>query len=372
MEKIVILGSTGSIGRQALEVIDAYPGEYKVVGLSAFSNKALLKEQAAALSGNPKTALASDGGMAGILELCRLEEADTVINALVGSAGLRPTLETLKAGKRLLLANKESLVAGGQLVTEEKEKSGREIVPIDSEHQAIFQCLLGENHREVKKIIITASGGPFRGRTRAQLLNVTVEDALAHPRWTMGPKITIDSATLMNKGLEVIEAHWLFGLPYEHIDVVVHPQSIVHSMVEFVDGSVKAQLGPTDMRIPIQYALTYPARRTAPAGFIDLIHLGKLTFEAADRKTFPCLDYAYEAGRLGGTYPAAVNAANEEAVAAFLKADIGLSDIPAVIEEILESHTGQAADSIEAIENAEKSARSDALAYIKAVTEGRS
>ncbi|MFA5867669.1 MAG: 1-deoxy-D-xylulose-5-phosphate reductoisomerase [Actinomycetota bacterium] len=370
MENIVILGSTGSIGRQALDVIAAYPDEYNVVGLSAFSNAVLLKEQAAALPGNPKTALASGIGLEGILELCRLKEADTVINALVGSAGLRPTLESLKAGKRLLLSNKESLVAGGELVMRAARAAGCDIIPIDSEHSAIFQCLTGENMSEVKRIIITASGGPFRGRTRAQLLNVTVEDALAHPRWTMGPKITIDSATLMNKGLEVIEAHFLFGLPYEQIDVVVHPQSIVHSLVEFVDGSVLSQLGPTDMRLPIQYALTYPTRRPTPAGFIDLIHLGKLTFEAADRKTFPCLEYGYEAGRRGGTYPAAVNAANEEAVTAFLKADIGLSDIPAVIEEILESHTGQAADSIEAIENAEKSARAGALAYINTVTEG--
>ncbi len=372
MENIVILGSTGSIGRQALDVIAAYPDEYNVVGLSAYSNASLLKEQAAALPCKPKTALASDSGLDGIIELCRLSEADTVINALVGSAGLRPTLEALKAGKRLLLSNKESLVAGGELVVRAAEAAGCDIIPIDSEHSAIFQCLTGENISEVKRIIITASGGPFRGRTRAQLLDVTVEDALAHPRWTMGPKITIDSATLMNKGLEVIEAHFLFGVPYDRIDVVVHPQSIVHSLVEFIDGGVLSQLGPTDMRLPIQYALTYPVRRPTPAGFIDLIHLGKLTFEAADRKTFPCLDYAYEAGRRGGTYPAAVNAANEEAVGAFLKADIGLSDIPNVIEEILESHEAKEADSIEAIEAAERSARAGALAFINTVSEGRS
>lgn len=371
MENVVILGSTGSIGRQALDVIAAYPSEFAVVGLSAFSNAAMLKEQVKNLPGNPITALASETGLEGILELCRLKEADTVINALVGTAGLRPTLESLKNGKRLLLSNKESLVAGGELVTTAAKKAGQDIVPIDSEHSAIFQCLTGENMSEVKRIIITASGGPFRGRTRTELLEVTVEDALAHPRWTMGPKITIDSSTLMNKGLEVIEAHFLFGMAYEQIDVVVHPQSIVHSLVEFVDGSVKAQLGPTDMRLPIQYALTYPSRRPAIAGSIDLIHLGKLTFEEADKKNFPCLAYAYEAGRRGGTYPAAVNAANEEAVSAFLKAEIGLTDIPAVIEEILESHEACAADSIETIEKAEQSTRTAASAFIKAVMERR-
>jgi 1-deoxy-D-xylulose-5-phosphate reductoisomerase len=372
MDNVVILGSTGSIGRQALDVINTYSDDFRVVGLSAFSNASLLAEQAAALPGNPKTALAKETGLAGILELCRLKEADTVINALVGSNGLRPTLETLKAGKRLLLSNKESLVAGGELVTSAARQAGQDIIPIDSEHSAIFQCLTGESIVAVKRIIITASGGPFRGHNRAQLIEVTVEDALAHPRWTMGPKITIDSATLMNKGLEVIEAHYLFGLPYERIDVVVHPQSIVHSLVEFLDGSVKAQLGPTDMRLPIQYALTYPVRRPATADFIDLINLSKLTFEAADVKTFPCLEYAYEAGRRGGTYPAAINAANEEAVAAFLKADIGLSDIPAVIEEILEDHQATAADSIEAIEKAETSARASASGYIQTITSGRS
>lgn len=371
MENVVILGSTGSIGRQVLDVIAAFPDEFRVVGLSAFSNAALLKEQAEALPGNTKTALAKENGLEGILKLCRMKEVGTVINALVGSAGLRPTLESLKTGKRLLLSNKESLVAGGELVTAAAKRAGRDIIPIDSEHSAIFQCLKGENISEVKRIIVTASGGPFRGRTRAQLLDVTVEDALAHPRWTMGPKITIDSATLMNKGLEVIEAHFLFGLSYEKIDVVVHPQSVVHSLVEFVDGSVISQLGPTDMRLPIQYALTYPKRRPTPAGFIDLINLNKLTFEAADSRTFPCLDYAYEAGRLGGTYPAAVNAANEEAVAAFLRADIGLPDIPAVIEEILESHEASPADSIEAIEKAESSARAASSAYINATTERR-
>lgn len=372
MENVVILGSTGSIGRQALDVITAYPDEFRVVGMSAYSNAVLLKEQASLLPGNPKTALASESGMEGILDICRMKEADVVINALVGAAGLRPTMESLRAGKKLLLSNKESLVAGGEMVIEAAKAAGRNVIPIDSEHSAIFQCLSGEKTSDVRRIIITASGGPFRGRTRAHLLNVTVEDALAHPRWTMGPKITIDSATLMNKGLEVIEAHFLFGLPYEKIDVVVHPQSIVHSLVEFVDGSVISQLGPTDMRLPIQYALTYPSRRPTPAGFIDLIHLGKLTFEAADKKTFPCLEYAYEAGLRGGTYPAAVNAANEEAVAAFLKADIGLPDIPVVIEEILESHEASPADSIEAVEKAENSARSAAAAYINAAVERRS
>lgn len=371
MKNIVILGSTGSIGRQVLDVISRYPDDFTVVGLSAFSQGELLAEQAGSLPNNPKQALASVSGMTGILELCREPQADAVINALVGSVGLRPSIEVLLAGKQLLLSNKESLVVGGELVMEAARVSGRPIIPIDSEHSAIWQCLNGEDRNEVRRIIITASGGPFRGRMRPQLIDVTVEDALAHPRWTMGPKITIDSATLMNKGLEVIEAHYLFEQPYDSIEVVVHPQSIVHSLVEFVDGSVLAQLGPTDMRIPIQYALTYPSRRTAPAGFIDLLDLKKLTFEAPDLKSFPCLGYAYEAGRRGGTYPAVVNAANEEAVAAFLKEDIGLADIPDVVAALLEDHEVEAADTIEALEDAEAWARKKALITIARINKGR-
>jgi 1-deoxy-D-xylulose-5-phosphate reductoisomerase len=369
MKNIVILGSTGSIGRQAIDVIARYPKEYRVVGLSAHSNDALLKEQAAALPSQPKTVLGSKAGLDAIIDLCRLPEADTVINALVGSVGLRPTLETLRAGKQLLLSNKESLVVGGELVT--KAAGGSPIIPIDSEHSAIFQCLNGENVDDVRKLIITASGGPFRGKAYKDLYEVTVEDALAHPRWSMGPKITIDSATMMNKGLEVIEAHYLFGLPYDEIDIVVHPQSIVHSLVEFVDGSIMAQLGPTDMRVPIQYALTYPRRRPAPAGFADLVQLSKLTFEKPDYDNFPCLGYAFEAGRKGGTYPAVMNAANEEGVAAFLTAEFGFNDIPEMIAEIMSEHDAEAADTVETLERAENWARGRAKAFIQRRAEGR-
>ena len=369
MKNIVILGATGSIGRQALDVIKRYPEEYRIVGLSAHSNDKLLRQQAETLPETPKTVLGSESGLDGILELCRMPEADTVINALVGSIGLRPSIAILNAGKRLLLANKESLVAGGELVTTAAAQADQRIIPIDSEHSAIFQCLKNEKAADVSRIVITASGGPFRGRRRRELINVTVEDALAHPRWTMGPKITIDSATMMNKGLEVIEAHHLFSQRYDRIDVVIHPQSIVHSMVEFMDGSVLAQLGPTDMRIPIQYALTYPDRKTAPAGFTDLVEINRLTFEKPDLETFPCLAYAYEAGRTGGTCPAVLSAANEEVVAAFLKDDIRFSDIAEIILEVMESYKGEAADSVEAIEKAESWARGRTSAIITRLSE---
>ena len=372
MKNIVILGSTGSIGRQALDVIERYPDEFRVVGLSAHSNDALLAEQAAVLPVMPRTVLGSAAGTEGILELCRMPEADTVINALVGSAGLRPTLESLETGKQLLLANKESMVVGGELVNKAAAANGRPIIPIDSEHSAIFQCLNGENTEDVRRLIITASGGPFRGKSRRELAEVTMEDALAHPRWTMGPKITIDSSTMMNKGLEVIEAHYLFGLEYDAIHVVVHPQSIVHSLVEFVDGSMIAQLGPTDMRVPIQYALTYPRRKPAPAGFADLVEHSRLTFEKTDDETFPCLSYAIDAGKRGGAYPAVINAANEEAVAAFLKGEIGYPDIAELIEDALLAYKPGAAATVEDLEAAEGWARQRARTAIEAKARGRS
>ncbi len=364
MRSIVILGSTGSIGQQALDVIARYPDEYRVVGLSAHNQADLLAKQAATLPVPPLTTLTSRDGLAGLLELCRLDEADTVINALVGSIGLRPTLESLQAGKKLLLANKESLVAGGELVLAAAGK--QEIIPIDSEHSALFQCLRGEDPADVAKLIITASGGPFRGRSRTELSAVTLTEALAHPRWTMGPKITIDSATMMNKGLEVIEAHYLFGMPYENIDVVVHPQSIVHSLVEYVDGSVIGHLGPTDMRVPIQYALTYPRRQTAPAGTINLIELARLDFEAPDNEAFPALSYAYQAGRTGGTAPAVLNAANEAAVAAFRAGACGFSDIADCLEDVLNSHSVLPADSVDVLEEAERWARERAASWLAA------
>ncbi len=364
MRNIVILGSTGSIGQQALEVIARYPDEYRVVGLSAHNQADLLGAQAKALPVAPRTTLTSRDGLDGLLEMCRLDEADTVINALVGSIGLRPTLETLRGGKQLLLANKESLVAGGELVL--AAAGEHEIIPIDSEHSALFQCLHGEDPADVAKLIITASGGPFRGRSGGELSGITLEEALAHPRWTMGPKITIDSATMMNKGLEVIEAHFLFGVPYDQIDVVVHPQSIVHSLVEYVDGSLIGHLGPTDMRIPIQYALSYPRRRMAPAGTINLVELGELNFQAPDNEAFPCLSYAYRAGRAGGTAPAVLNAANEVAVAAFRSGACGFTDISDCVEEVLGSHTILPVDSVEVLEEAERWARERAASWLAA------
>ncbi|MEW5706835.1 MAG: 1-deoxy-D-xylulose-5-phosphate reductoisomerase [Actinomycetota bacterium] len=354
MKNIVILGSSGSIGKQTVDIIKRHPDLFKVVGLSVQSNIKVLETQITELK--PKVVAITDEaaaksfkdknyegieiitGLDGLEYLAAYSDANIVLNALVGSVGLKSTLSALKAGKILALANKESMVAGGAIVNRIKEESGATIIPVDSEHNAIFQCLVGECKDEVERLIITASGGPFRGRSFNDLKSVTVEEALAHPRWTMGPKITIDSATLMNKGLEVIEARWLFDMPYEKIDVVVHPQSIVHSMVEFKDGSIKAHLGKTDMRIPIQYALSYPERLPSPLPSLNLIEVGQLTFEKPDIKNFPCLKLAFESIKRGKTYPAVLNAANEEAVAAFLKKKISFTTIPYVIEKVMDEH----------------------------------
>nr|WP_286975426.1 1-deoxy-D-xylulose-5-phosphate reductoisomerase [Candidatus Aquicultor secundus] len=357
MKNIVILGSSGSIGLQTIDVVKRYPELFNVVGLAVNKSIDALEQQIKEL--RPKAVVVVDAEKAqelsrriagtsnipelltsieGLEQLAAHPEADLVLNALVGSVGLRPTLAALRAGKTLALANKESMVAGGAIVAKVREETGAEILPVDSEHNAIFQCMVGERKREIKRLIVTASGGPFRGRTFSELESVTVEEALKHPRWTMGPKITIDSATLMNKGLEVIEAHWLFDLPYEQIDVIVHPQSIIHSMVEFEDGSIKAHLGQTDMRIPIQYTLSYPDRLPAPLPSLDFVEVGKLTFEKPDVRNFPCLAYAYEAIRLGKTYPAVLNATNEQAVAAFLSKKIRFTDIPNIIKQVIERH----------------------------------
>jgi len=355
MKNIVILGSTGSIGKQTIEVIKAHSHHFRAAGLSGRSNFELLAEQAKELKpaavamSNPAAArqlamalkdtpIRVLEGMAGLEELIALSEVHLVVNALVGSAGLLPTLRAIGAGKDLALANKESLVAGGEIVMPLLREKEATLIPIDSEHSALFQCLQGEEPSSVRRIILTGSGGPFRGKTKRDLKRVTVEEALAHPRWKMGRKVTIDSATLMNKGLEVIEAHHLFGLSYDQIEVVIHPQSIVHSLIEFHDGSLKAHLGFTDMRIPIQYALSYPSRFPSSLVGLDLVELGSLTFESPDQETFPCLSLAFEAGRKGGTYPAVLNAANEEAVAAFLSREIGFLQIPQIIEEVLSSH----------------------------------
>ena len=389
MKNVVILGSTGSIGKQAIDVIKRYPDRFNVIGLS--TNKSIETVSAQAKELQPKVVIISDerkalelkqrghssfdiatGGTA-LEELAAHPEAAIVLNALVGSVGLVPTLSALRAGKTVALANKESMVAGGAIVNSVREATGATVLPVDSEHNALFQCLVGENEEEISKLIITASGGPFRGRSFDQLSAVTVEEALAHPRWVMGPKITIDSATLMNKGLEVIEAHWLFNIPYEKIEVLVHPQSIIHSMVEFTDGSIKAHLGQTDMRIPIQYALSYPERLSSPLPPLNFIEIGKLTFEAPDVGNFPCLRYAYEAAELGGTYPAVLNAANEEAVAAFLSKRIGFTDIPRVVGDVLEAHEGGDGTDLGIILEVERWARETAEKVITSLhVKGRS
>jgi len=351
---VTILGSTGSIGVSSLNVIRASKGAYRVMGLSARSNIERFAEQVKEF--RPKQAAVVDSRHSEKLEkeknvqysfgteaLSKLatDGADILINALVGASGIVPTVRAAATGKRIALANKESLVAAGDLIARALKKSGGEMIPVDSEHSAIFQCLLGTKPEEVEKIIITASGGPFRKSTKAQLAKVKVAEALNHPTWQMGAKITIDSATLMNKGLEVIEAHHLFNIPYDKIEVVIHPQSIIHSMVQFVDGSVMAHLGHPDMKMPIQYALSYPDKRPLAGKRLDFSELGRLDFEKPDLSRFPCLGLAYAAGRAGGTLPAVMNAANEVAVTAFLEGRLSFCGIPKVIEKAMGRHRQQ-------------------------------
>jgi 1-deoxy-D-xylulose-5-phosphate reductoisomerase len=370
--RIAILGSTGSIGRQALDVVRRNAGAVQVVALAAHTSAQALVAQArefdvrhlvlgdgrlegdAALSEIPNGAAVRFGARA-LEGLAALDTVDLVLNALVGAAGLRASYAALTAGKRLALANKESLVVGGDLLM--PLATHDTLLPVDSEHSAIYQCLLGERGDEVSRIWLTASGGPFRGRTRAQLAQVTREDALVHPTWSMGPKITVDSATLMNKGLEVIEAHHLFAKSYDTIRVVVHPQSCVHSMVEYRDGSVKAHLGVTDMRIPIQFALSYPHRWDTPLAPLDFTQLGSLDFAAPDLETFGALPLALAAGRVGGTMPAVLNAANEVAVEAFLARRCAFLDIERVVGAALEQHDAQHVESLEQLEEIDVWAR---------------
>ena len=367
-KQLVILGSTGSIGTQALEV--AEQAGYTVVGLAAARNvdaieaqirkfrpayAALFDERAAAdlrvrVADLPVLVLA---GMEGLCSLASLPEADMILNAVVGMVGLQPTMAALEARKDVALANKETLVAGGAFVTRAAEENGVRLLPVDSEHSAIFQCLQGcpPGDRALKRIILTASGGPFFGKTRQELEGVRPADALRHPNWSMGRKITIDSASMMNKGLELIEARWLFDVPPERIDIVVHRESIIHSLIEYDDNAVLAQLGVPDMRIPIQYALTYPARLPSPVPQLRLEDWGKLTFYAPDNETFPAMDMARQALRLGGVYPAALNAANEVAVEAFLEERIGFLDIPRLVGDTLDMSLpapGSVADVLEA------------------------
>jgi 1-deoxy-D-xylulose-5-phosphate reductoisomerase len=374
--RVAIAGSSGSIGTQAIDVIRAEGDRYEVVGLGVHAAADTLIQQALAL--RPKVVAVADPGrraeVAAALPFAEVTadladlaaDADVVVNGVVGFAGLPVTVATLRAGKRLALANKESLIAAGPVVQPLRATAGAELIPVDSEHGAIHQCLRTSTHveRELERIVLTASGGPFRGRRRDDLARITVDDALAHPTWRMGPKITVDSSTLMNKGLEVIEAHELFGVAYERIEVVVHPQSVVHSMVEWTDGSTIAQLSLPDMRLPIGYALAYPARSAAPFGRIDWNELRRLDFEPPDPATFRCLPLAYEAGRIGGSAPAWLNAANEEAVAAFLDGKIGWLAIADVLETALARHDGAMPDSVDAVIDADRRARAVAMEII--------
>ena len=367
--RIAIAGSSGSIGTQTLDVVRAEAGRYEVVALGVGSSVAVLIAQA--LEFRPKVVAVADPSrraeVAAALPFAEVvaefadlvDPADVVVNAVVGFAGLPVTVRTLQAGKRLALANKESLIAAGPVVQPLRATPGAELVPVDSEHCAVHQCLRSSafNDREVSRIVLTASGGPFRGRTAAELANVGVDEALAHPTWKMGPKITIDSSTLMNKGLEVIEAHELFGTPYDRIEVVVHPQSVVHSMAEFTDGSTIAQLSMPDMRLPIGYALAFPARIGTAFGRIDWSQLRRLDFEAPDTATFRCLALAYEAGRLGGTAPAWLSAANEVAVDAFLNGRLRWHQIAEVNDAALQRYEPGADQSIDDIIAADARAR---------------
>ncbi len=354
VKRISILGSTGSIGRQTLEVADLFPEELAVVGLAAGDNIELLiqqvlkynpevisvakKENAEILSRTfPK--LESLYGEAGLEAVAAWPGVDTVVTSITGTLGLIPTVAAIKAGKVIALANKETLVAAGELIMQLVQTHGSKILPVDSEHSAIYQCLQGEQAKTIQKLILTASGGPFRGKSETELKHVTPEMALRHPNWAMGKKITIDSATLMNKGLEVIEAKWLFGLELDDVQVVVHPESIIHSMVEFVDGSIIAQMGLPDMRLPIQYALSFPERRKNDFPRLNIYELKGLHFAAPDIDTFRCLALAYDAGRTGGTMPAVMNAANEAAVEMFLHSGIPFTGIAELVEQVMHRHT---------------------------------
>lgn len=366
MKKIAILGSTGSIGTQTLDVIRAHSDELEVVALAAGSNKERLKEQIrefhpelVSLSDEKKAQelkeeLAGEAvevvcGMDGLIEVAGIDSADVVVTAVVGMMGILPTMEAIRKGKDIALANKETLVTAGHLIIPMAREYGVSILPVDSEHSAIFQCLQGEPKKALDKILLTASGGPFRGKSAEFLETVTLEDALNHPNWSMGPKITIDSSTMVNKGLEVMEAKWLFGVDYSQIEVVIQPQSIIHSMVQYIDGAVIAQLGTPDMRVPIEYALFYPERRSLPGDRLNFSKLSQITFEKPDYKVFRGLSLAIEAGKTGGTMPTVFNAANERAVAKFLKGEIKYTDIVRSIEKCMDAHKVSAHPDLEEI-----------------------
>lgn len=379
--KILLLGSTGSIGTSTINCIRRYPQRFELVGLAAHSNSAALAAQAREFNitnlclGDEQVAQAFAPtlqshqrlyrGTEGLVELVQNTDYDILVNALVGSVGLRPTVAALKRNKRVALANKETLVVGGDYITMLLKQGMGSMVPIDSEHSAILQAMSGERIEAIESIILTASGGPFRDYPIERFASITPEDALRHPTWQMGAKITIDSATLMNKGFEVIEAHHIFQLPYERLRVCVHPQSIIHSLVEFHDGAMMAQMGLPDMELPIQYALTWPERLPLGGKRLDLATVGKLTFFEPDMDRFPCLRLCLEAGKLGGTAPVVVNAVNEEAVRLFLSKRIGFCTIGQLIEKALERHTVRPADSLETIVEVDRQARSDVQELLK-------
>ncbi len=387
MKRISILGSTGSIGRSTLAVVEKFPDRFKVVALAAGNNAELLEKQirrfkpaVVSLSGEKAAEnlkkRCSDlpvrifTGVEGMIQAAAAEEADITVSAIVGTAGLVPTMAAIRAGKSIALANKEVLVTAGELVMAECRSRGVRVFPIDSEHSAIFQCLQAGAHRDIRRLILTASGGPFRSSAKKDLEKVTPAQALKHPNWSMGKKITIDSATLMNKGLEVIEARWLFDMEPERISVLVHPQSIVHSLVEYHDGAVVAQLGMPDMKGPIAYALSYPDRLEDASPALDLASVGTLTFEEPDRSKFPCLAYAYDALRAGGSMPAVLSAANEIAVKYFLEERIGYTDIPRVIRATMDAHAPAALKTVEDALKTDRWARQEAEKIIASGVRG--
>jgi 1-deoxy-D-xylulose-5-phosphate reductoisomerase len=384
--EIVVLGCTGSIGDTVFRVLAGLGPEYRVVGLSGGARVAKLIERARECGARRVTVRTPEEatqvraalpevellvGEPGLTELAATEGADLVINGLVGAVGLEPTLAALAQGKTVAMANKEPLVMAGGLILETAARCGGTVLPLDSEPNALWQCLKGEDRAGIRRLILTASGGPFFGRTRAEMRDLTPAQALAHPTWRMGPKITVDSATLMNKGFEAIEASWLFGVALDRIEVVIHRESVIHSMVELLDGAILAHLGPTDMALPIQYALTHPRRLPSPLGSLDLGKVGRLTFAAPDRAAFPSLDLCYAAGRTGGLVPAALNAANEEAVAAFLAGRIGFLEIYECAAQAVAKADGSGLVTVESVRAADRIAREQARAWLSIQGSGR-